>query len=495
MIDCYLNADHFANDIGEVIRLFYPMEAIVYMPLHAKGTNEIQISCEMRQEMVFVHGQTESGERFQYGPEKIETAQSDLEQKRHQKRALKHAAFCALQQAFPERDFPWGCLTGIRPTKMVREMLRNESEQAVRDKLASYYLVKPEKVKLVMDMVAHQASILAQSGKKSFDLYVGIPFCRTRCVYCSFAAYELGSALAKKEAVEQYLSALEFEIRHNMHMVQQMGYTLRTIYVGGGTPTALTCAELERILRISCDAAETLPIEFTVEAGRPDTIDNEKLHMLKRLGVTRISINPQTIHDETLKAIGRAHSYEQFKRAYEMARTVDFQSVNVDLIAGLPGESAAHMEKTMREMERLKPDNLTIHTLAIKRSAGLKQRMGQYDLPEPEEAKAMVALAQQSAEHMKLKPYYMYRQKYMRGDLENVGYAMRGLESHYNIGIMEETQNILALGAGAISKWIFEEGRLERQANPKDIQAYCGKIDEMTHRRRQMIQSIHESVC
>ena len=487
MIDCYIQATAFANDVGEVIRLFYPMEPIEY---HSDtiGTNAIQIFCELKNETAFARVQTEEGQIFEYGPEYIEAGQDALEQKRYQKRALKHVVFGALEKAFPEKYFPWGCLTGIRPTKMVREMLRHESEAVVREKLHSYYFVKPDKIDLAMEIVAHQMPILQESGQNSFDLYVGIPFCRTRCVYCSFAAYALGSALAKKESVDRYLAALEMEIRSNMRMVQAMGYALRSVYIGGGTPTALSCEELERVLRVCNESSNNMPMELTVEAGRPDTIDREKLHMLKRLGVTRISINPQTIHDDTLRAIGRAHTYAQFVSAYEMAREAGFSSINVDLIAGLPGETIVHMQKTMREMERLRPDNLTIHTLSIKRSADLKQRMGQYELPDAEEAKEMVAIAQQSAAHMALKPYYMYRQKYMRGDLENVGYAMPGLESRYNIGIMEETQNILALGAGAISKWIFGEGRLERQANPKDIRTYCDKIDVMTERRRDMIQ-------
>lgn len=487
MIHCYTNADRFTYDMGEMIRLFYPEEQITFYSEQAFEKQHQQVItflCDVQANQITVTAWLPEQQEVTH-QEPIQPSSDALTKKRFEKRALKRAMFLLLQPFFPEKEFPWGCLTGIRPTKMIRDLLQEAPENDVRQAMQEYYCVKKEKIDLAMTIIEKQKRMRAKQKKDQFDLYIGIPFCRTRCVYCSFAAYEMGSKMATPMRVEQYVAILQQEIKKNLAIAKAQGYTLNAIYVGGGTPTALSCDQLEKIL-LAC--GDENPIEFTVEAGRADTIDEEKLRMIKSMGVDRISINPQTIHNETLRLIGRDHTYAQFLQAYALARKVGFACINIDLIVGLPSETPAMMYETMQEMERLSPENLTIHTLAIKRSAELKMKKANYALPTDIEAEAMLAIGKEAVKKMGLAPYYMYRQKYMRGDLENVGYAKEDFESMYNVDIMEEMQNILALGAGGISKWIHGANGLERQANPKDIVTYGEKWEEMTLRRKKMMQ-------
>ena len=250
------------------------------------------------------------------------------------------------------------------------------------------------------------------------------------------------------------------------------------MYVGGGTPTVLTNDELDDLITYALECYGGFGTEFTVEAGRPDTIDTQKLLTLRRLGVGRISINPQTMNNDTLALIGRSHTADDISRAYFDARAVGFESINADVIAGLPGESNSHMQKTMEAIAALKPDNLTVHTLALKRSSALMEHLTEYKLPEAAEVERMVETGARAASEMGMRPYYMYRQKYMRGNLENVGYSLPGRECIYNIDMMEETTSIMAHGAGAMSKRIFDaERRVERIPNPKDIATYINKLN------------------
>lgn len=488
MINCYINTNHFANDIGEVIRLFLPMEEIRYEPLITEETNtQLGVFSLLQEKTAKAWVRFSDGRSGICLDEPVELGQDTIEKKRYQKRAIKRAVFMALMQAYPEKKFPWGCLTGIRPTKMVHDMLQTQSMEGVCETMRDYYMVMPEKIDLMTMVVEQQKKMDAERKKNDFDLYVGVPFCRTRCIYCSFAAYELGKKLALEKDVDQYIERVVGEIQENMRMVQDKGYALRSIYIGGGTPTALSRQQLQTIIETIQRSCFKKPIEFTVEAGRPDTIDADKLQMLHDHGIERISINPQTVHDDTLRRIRRDHTYQQFLTAYSLAREIGFSCINVDLIVGLPGETPVLMRETMAEMRRLSPENLTIHTLAIKRSADLKRSMSSFEWPSAQQAEEMLEIGHSTALDMGLIPYYMYRQKYMSGNLENIGYALPQKESLYNVDIMEEATNILALGAGGISKWLFSQGRIERQPNPKDIPTYCKKVEIMTKRRDEMI--------
>ncbi len=491
IIQCYLNTEQFSSDIGEVIRLFFPMDELQYASLPAQEFSSIiGVISRLNEKTADAWVHMPDGRSGVWLSEKVKQSHNTLEQKRYQKRAIKRAVFMAMMQAYPERHFPWGCLTGIRPTKMFHDMLKEQTMDSICETMEQYYLVSLEKIALMKQIVIEQQRMDEVRKQNDFDLYIGIPFCRTRCVYCSFAAYELGKKLAFPENVEQYVSVLVREIESNMAMAFKKGYSLRSVYIGGGTPTALSRAQLEKIIDVIQQNYQSQPLELTVEAGRPDTIDYDKLKMLHDHGIDRISINPQTTHDETLRRIRRDHTYQQFLDAYALARTIGFSCINVDLIVGLPGETPEMMRQTMEEMKKLAPENLTIHTLAIKRSADLKRTLDHFELPDADDAEEMLRIGHEGALSMGLVPYYMYRQKYMSGNLENIGYALLGKESLYNVDIMEERTNILALGSGGISKWLFDNGRIEREPNPKDVPTYCNKMETMTERRSILIPNI-----
>ncbi|MBQ3078889.1 MAG: coproporphyrinogen dehydrogenase HemZ [Clostridia bacterium] len=424
------------------------------------------------------------------GRESVETKQTlsgGLEEKRQIKRAAKTAVFLLLSKAL-NRMPPWGSLTGIRPTRLIYEamekgMSAGEAEKWVMDE----FYVSKEKASLLTEIIEMQKGFITPE-ENTFDLYIGIPFCVTRCAYCSFASGEIGNG----RLTEPYVEALTREIRSTSHLMKEMGLTLRAGYVGGGTPTAITCGQLERVLD---EAMTAFPgaREWTVEAGRPDTIDSEKLRMLKRQAVSRISVNPQTFSNETLRVIGRAHTAEDTLKAYHLAREEGFDHINMDLIAALPGETYMDFERTLKIVTELNPESVTVHSLAIKRSSKLHERLtvegSSHNQANAEDADNMIRLARNMLKDGGWKPYYLYRQKYMAGNLENVGYAKRGHACLYNIGNMEETAKVLALGAGAITKWLFpRERRIERAPNVKNIEEYIKRVDEMTERKRRLIK-------
>ncbi len=382
------------------------------------------------------------------------------------------------------KEQPWGILTGIRPTKIVFELAQQFGldQEQIRQHLRDDYKISSEKIDLMLEIAEHEWPILEANKEEEVNLYIGIPFCPTRCLYCSFTSYPIDKWVHK---VKDYLDALEKEMayisRNLLHDKK-----IKTIYVGGGTPTALDAKALEQLMTMIhqyFDVPATL--ELTVEAGRPDTINMDKLKVLKKHDVTRISINPQTMNDKTLKVIGRHHSVEEIKTAFSMAREVGFDNINMDLILGLPGESYQDVMQTMKQIKPLKPDSLTVHTMAVKRASKLKETLNQYELTGEYDIEKMIELVYDEAKDMELFPYYMYRQKNMVGNYENVGYCRRGKVCVYNVEIMEEAQTILALGAGAISKVVFpSEKRIERIENVKNVEHYIERIDEMIERKR-----------
>lgn len=372
---------------------------------------------------------------------------------------------------------PWGSLTGIRPTHLMYEALSEGlSMPQAQEQLVSRFDVTPEKAALLAEIVSVQRQ-LPPPDDAWMDVYIGIPFCTTRCTYCSFSSGELGNG----RLVEPYLQALFQEMEAGARLMKEAGKKLRAVYVGGGTPTALNEAQLPRLL----DAMMRLfpgAMEYTVEAGRPDTLTLNKLLAIAQAGVQRISINPQTMNDRTLRVIGRAHTAAQVEQAYDLARQANIHHINMDVIAGLPGENAADFRHTMDAALRLKPESLTVHTLAIKRSSRL--HLENAPLPDGDTAAQMVQMGLDTAHALGMKPYYLYRQKYMAGNQENVGYALPGHACQYNVDIMEETTHILALGAGGISKRIYpEEGHIGRAPNVSNIEQYIARVAEMTQRK------------
>ena len=413
---------------------------------------------------------------------------SPVEQKRVMKRAAKTALFLLLQKVSGVNP-PWGSLTGIRPTRLVYEamaggMSLEEAEQFMMDR----YFVSPDKARLLTEIVQMQEGI-HDAPRDKFDLYIGIPFCTTRCLYCSFASGEIGNG----KRTEPYVQALIQEIELSAELMKEAGCTVRSAYMGGGTPTSISAEQLKRILET---AQRCFPgaVEWTVEAGRPDTITREKLQVMREAGITRISVNPQTFSDDTLKKIGRAHTAGETIRAFWMAREMGFSHINMDLIAALPGETMADFERSLKTCIALDPESITVHSLSVKRSSKLHEKIVtggaayvQADVPE---AARMISTAREMLNTAGYKPYYLYRQKYMAGNLENVGYAKPRHACLYNIGNMEETANVLALGAGAISKWLFDrERRIDRAPNLRNIDEYTHRVEEMVERKRGLILS------
>ena len=378
---------------------------------------------------------------------------------------------------------PWGSMTGVRPTHLMLEALAEglTPEEAVNRMVNRFDVLRP-KAELLAEIALTQRKLPAP-GDQWMDVYIGIPFCTTRCAYCSFSSGEIGNG----RLVPPYMDALEKEIRGCAEILKRSGRSLRALYVGGGTPTALPENDFRRLMNL---IAECFPgaLEYTVEAGRPDTITRDKLRAILGAGVSRISINPQTMNDRTLRIIGRAHTAAQVIDAYTLAREEGIPHINMDVIAGLPGENEDDFARTMEAARALRPESLTVHTLAIKRSS--RMSLENAPLPDGEMTARMVAMGMETARTLGLVPYYMYRQKYMAGNLENTGYALPGHACLYNVDMMEETSHILALGAGGISKRIWEdEGHITRAPNVANIHDYITRIDEMINRKKDLFLS------
>jgi len=385
---------------------------------------------------------------------------------------------------------PWGMLTGVRPVKLpTREMAAGATPEQARASLERDCYVSPERAELAVDCA--QASLNAQRTLKEDEvsLYVGIPFCPTRCAYCSFVSADVGRTL---KLLEPYLDALLEEIDALGRILERTGKGLRSFYMGGGTPTTLSAVQLDRLLT---RCREVLPLEgcteYTVEAGRPDTIDRAKLEVLKGHGVGRISINPQTMSDQVLQAIGRRHTARDIREAFRTAREVGFACINMDLIAGLPQDSVEGFRDSLEEVLALRPENITVHTLAMKKGSRLMEEGGA--LPSGEETGRMVDLSLEALEGAGYRPYYLYRQKYMSGGLENVSWCLPGTENHYNIIMMEELQSVLSLGAGGVTKLVDRSsGRIVRLTNPKYPHDYLAMSAKVLEQKDEILRFYRE---
>jgi oxygen-independent coproporphyrinogen-3 oxidase len=373
---------------------------------------------------------------------------------------------------------PWGALTGVRPSKLVREWLGKGCEpHEITERLTKIFCVCEEKASLAINVAIAERRVATQISN-TIGLYVSIPFCPSRCVYCSFNTSRKPAAA---DFLERYISALVCEYREKSRGNTE---TVSSIYIGGGTPTVLSEIQLETILNAVCENFSFS--EFTVEAGRPDTLTPEKLKILKKYGVNRLAVNPQTLNDHTLQTIGRNHTAEDFFTAFNHAREVGFSCINTDLIAGLPGETPDDMRRNMEALARLSPENITVHTLAVKRASRLneirteeKRQAGGSLSPELRETDSaipdMLAIAEKSCADMGLQPYYLYRQKNMAALYENVGYSLPGRECIYNVGMMSEVQTILGIGAGAVSKFVTEN-KIIREFNSKNPEVYLQRL-------------------
>lgn len=400
------------------------------------------------------------------------------------KDSLKHLLYSILSDR-TGKSLPWGELIGIRPTKIAMgRLLMGESVQEAAAFMEREHRVSDEKALLAAQIADRERQILSGIHyEDGYSLYVGIPFCPTTCLYCSFTSFNLGTW---KDRVDEYLDALVREIEAAAPLMRDK--VLDTVYLGGGTPTTLEPRQMDRLI---CAIEENFDPqgvqEFTCEAGRPDSITEEKLNVLKRHGVTRMSVNPQTMSDETLRRIGRHHTVQQTIDAFHMARRAGFDNINMDIILGLPEEDERDVQHTMDVIGSLGPDDLTVHSLAIKRGSRLQAFIEKNGYSSMNNIDRCIDIAAEGAAEMGLVPYYLYRQKQMSGNFENVGYARPGKAGIYNILIMEEKQTILALGAGSITKAVFPDGRIERSDNCKDVDTYIRNIDEMIGRKKRLL--------
>ncbi|MFZ2215461.1 MAG: coproporphyrinogen dehydrogenase HemZ [Ruminococcus bromii] len=382
---------------------------------------------------------------------------------------------------------PWGILTGVRPVKLLRRLAEESNEEQAVKKFEKDFFVSNEKIALSRETEHNERKILELSKPESFSLYVGIPFCPSRCSYCSFVMASIERA---EKLIEPYTKLLCEEIKQTAEIANKLGLRLETVYFGGGTPTTLSAEQLDTVLRTvnKCFDMSTCR-EFTVEAGRPDTIDSAKLFALKENKVDRISINPQTVNDEVLKTIGRKHTAQQFFDAFELARKCGFDNINTDLIAGLPTDTPESFKNSLDSIVRLNAECITVHTLCMKRASRLTTEGVTLDLQQARDAREMLAYTQNILGQNEYIPYYMYRQSRMVGNLENVGWSKKGFESLYNVYVMDETHTILACGSGGVTKLKRNNpDYLERIFNFKYPYEYIDRFDELIQRKSGIMQ-------
>ena len=401
---------------------------------------------------------------------------------RLRRRILQQSYYKAAVQLLPAIP-AWGALAGVRPTKIsTKHMLSGGTAKSADKLLKDVYYVTPERRKLAVDCSVSTVNAAALLEDTDVSLYVGIPFCPTRCTYCSFVSRTVGR---KTELLEPYLEALLKEIQVAGRLLAQSGRKVRTVYIGGGTPTTLSASQMARLMdAIHASFDMSRCIEFTVEGGRPDTLDEQKLRTIFEHGADRMSINPQTMEDPVLRACGRPHKAADVVRAYGEAVNAGFKAINMDLIAGLPDDTVEGFKRSLDAVIQLNPANITVHTLALKKGADLFEKRA--NLPSAGEVTEMVAYANEKLRALGYKPYYLYRQKYMSGSFENVGWSRDGLDCLYNIYMMEEVHTILSLGGGGMNKVNLPGGKIERFHNPKFPEQYIDMLDSVLQQKEEL---------
>ena len=481
MLAVTLNQLRFEYDIHSLVKAFYPAETV---KVFREGTKDLASDGDNPEIAVIFE---ENRIRIRVDGSEGQTDLSRPEEKNVVKNELKQLLYRMLS-AKTGKELPWGSLTGIRPAKIAMQLLEEgKTQEEIRSYMEQTYYCSQEKADLAIGIACREKEILKDIHyEQGYSLYVGIPFCPTTCLYCSFTSFPI---TIWRERVEEYLGALEKE----MDFVQEAfrDKVLDSVYIGGGTPTTLEPDQLRRLLSRLRETFDFSRVkEFTVEAGRADSITADKLRVLKEFGVTRISVNPQTMNQKTLDLIGRRHTVEQVKEAFALARREGFDNINMDLILGLPGEDLPEVQHTMEEIKKLSPDSLTVHSLAVKKASRMMQWIEKNGLGLLHNTEETIQLAARTAAEMNLHPYYLYRQKNMTGNLENVGYAREGCYGLYNILIMEEKQSIVGCGAGTTSKRVYPDGRIERCENVKDVASYMERIDEMIERKMKLFEDM-----
>lgn len=473
MIEIICNRADYEYDIHSLVKAFYPEEEISFSKTESANVR-MEISCEDTGAGLLIWQKELAKEAsVEY------TIGQDTPKNAFKKFFYKE--LCSLSG----KTLPWGNLTGIRPTKIAMGLLE-EGKRAIEisSALQEKHCVSVEKAALSIAIATREKALMDKLDLvNGYSLYVGIPFCPTTCLYCSFTSNPIKKW---EKRIGEYLECLKKELR--FWSEEYKDKPLNTIYIGGGTPSSLSAEQLDELLTAIKElfSFEHL-LEYTVEAGRPDSITPEKLEVLYRHNVSRISVNPQTMNQETLNCIGRCHTVEQTVDAFQMARQAGFTNINMDMILGLPGEDTEMVKETLRQLSALAPDSLTVHSLAVKRASKLGEWIEKNGRSALNDTTEMMEASMQTARELGMEPYYLYRQKNMAGNLENIGFSKPGKEGIYNILIMEEKQTIAAVGAGSITKRVFGNGRIERSDNIKDLELYMTRIDEMVERRRTLL--------
>mgnify|MGYP004630040677 FL=1 len=476
-----LSHPNYEYDVHSLVKAFYAEEQVTVITPETKPEK----LAELEPQAAITITLSETGAQICVGEEGFSWEQASEEIKDGYKNGLKRFLYRTLSKV-TGLELPWGNLTGIRPTKIAYGMLdEGKDDTEILKFMEQSHYVSEEKALLGIDIAKRERKLLKNIHYEGgYSLYIGIPFCPTTCLYCSFTSYPIA---AYRKQVDDYVDAVIKEMDDVAENFKDK--VLDTVYIGGGTPTTLEPEQLDRLITALKTKFDFSTVqEFTVEAGRADSITREKLEVLHRHQVGRISVNPQTMKQETLDIIGRKASVEQVLTAYRLAREVGFDNINMDLILGLPGELEADVQRTIDKVVELAPDSLTVHSLAIKRASRLNRWIQENGVSMLHNTDETMKIAAAGAEKLGMKPYYLYRQKNMSGNFENTGYALPGKYGLYNILIMEEKQTIVALGAGSITKRVFPDGRIERCDNVKDVKLYIEQIDEMIERKRKLFE-------
>ena len=478
----YICGHDFHYEMENLCRVFFPNEKItVSDTLPESGAPEVETYLDGASGGYSVRVRVNVGDKTE--TRSAEVPKTDEPEKDECERTMARELFSALS-AVTGYVPPWGILTGVRPSKLMLKLIESLGEKGAYDYFTKKLLVSEPKARLAQSVAGTEQEIAALGDERSFSLYIAIPFCPSRCSYCSFVSHSITNANAAK-LLPVYVDDLCRELEITGKIVRDIGLRLESIYIGGGTPTTLEPHHLKAIFdRLKANFDFSKIKEFTLEAGRPDTITKDKLYEAKQGGVNRISINPQTMNEQTLKRVGRKHTPDMVRKCFEMARKMGFDNINMDLIAGLPEETVDMFKYSLDEVIKLDPENITVHSMCVKRAASL--RFSDAELAKANDMNEMLSYTQKHMEKTGRKPYYMYRQKNISGNLENVGYAKEGCMSTYNINIMEEKQTIIALGGGGSTKIVMDD-RIERVFNFKDPLEYIRRFDEILKKKDEIL--------
>ncbi len=488
MITLFISGHGYQHDLYELIRVFLPEEEIVF--IESKGEFKEQ---GYLLESILYRDKTGSKviSKISKKDETLYTDTIDISSinievysyKQILKLVIKKSIYNLLSK-MTDTAVPWGILTGIRPNKIMHNLLDiGYSKDKAIEILVEDYKIHKSKAKLLSQICNVQRKHLYPTHKDKYSIYISIPFCPSICSYCSFSSLGINKY---KDIIEFYINSLIYEIEETSKLMKDK--KLNTVYIGGGTPTSISVLYLDRVIEAIYKNFGESMIEFTVEAGRPDTINKEVLSMLRENKINRISINPQTMEDSTLKRIGRMHSSKDIIDSYYLARQFGFSRINMDLIIGLPGEGISEIKRTLNEVMKLDPENLTIHSLSLKKGSAYKENIGAINHINNFQADNIVNEIYNSLNMMNLHPYYLYRQKQITGKLENIGYSKEGMECIYNISMMEEKETIIGLGMGAVSKiYSVDCNRITRLPNFKGINDYINRIDELIKNKKEVL--------